>query len=154
MAARAIASLKASPEPDYITCLLFKLLLVNYLRFIKAQAASLTGSAVDFLVTIVCVEGLRLGPVLASALGNVAGGCANFYLGRHHVFEVSHHRATSQGVRYALVWAGSLLLNAGGMYLLTSMAHANYLLSKVVVSLLVGFGFNYPLHLHFVFRTK
>ena len=127
---------------------------MRYPRFLKAQAASLAGTAVDFLVTISCVEGLHLWPVAATMLGNTAGGCTNFYLGRHHVFQVSHHRATSQGVRYLLVWVGSLLLNAGGMYLLTSVAHANYLLSKIVVSLLVGFGFNYTLQLHFVFRTK
>ena len=127
---------------------------MNYHRFIKAQAASLAGTVVDFLATICLVEGLGVAKVAASTLGNVAGGLTNFYLGRHHVFQVSHHQATSQGLRYMLVWAGSLLLNAGGMYMLTSVAHANYLLSKVVVSLLVGFGFNYPLQLHFVFRTK
>jgi putative flippase GtrA len=127
---------------------------VRYPRFLKAQAASLTASAVDFLVTVVLVEGLRVWPVAATMLGNVAGGIANFYLGRHHVFKVSSHRAASQGVRYSVVWLGSLLLNAGGMYLLADLAHANYLLSKVVVSLLVGFGFNYPLQLYFVFRSK
>lgn len=87
-------------------------------------------------------------------LGNVAGGITNFYLGRHHVFKVSHQQVASQGVRYSVVWLGSLLLNAAGMYLLADVAHANYLLSKLVVSLLVGFGFNYPLQLYFVFRTK
>jgi len=123
-------------------------------RFLKAQAAALAGSAVDFLTTICLVEGLHTGPVVATMLGNVAGGVTNFYLGRHQVFKVSQHRAASQGARYAVVWLGSLLLNAAGMYLLADMMHVNYLLSKLVVSLLVGFGFNYPLQLHFVFRSK
>jgi len=127
---------------------------VRYPRFLKAQAASLAGSAVDFLVTIGLVETLHFWPVAATMLGNVMGGITNFYLGRNHVFKVSHQRAASQGVRYSAVWLGSLLLNAAGMYLLTEAAHANYLLSKIVVSLLVGFGFNYPLQLYFVFRTK
>jgi membrane protein YqaA with SNARE-associated domain len=127
---------------------------VRYPRFLKAQAASLAGTAADFIVTIILVEGLRVWPVAATMLGNAAGGLTNFYLGRNHVFKVSHHRAASQGVRYSVVWLGSLLLNAVGMYLLTDLAHANYLLSKTVVSLLVGFGFNYPLHLYFVFRSK
>ena len=127
---------------------------MNNRRFLKAQAAALAGSAVDFLTTICLVEGLHIGPVVATMLGNVAGGIINFYLGRHQVFKVSQHRATSQGVRYSAVWLGSLLLNAGGMYLLANVARANYLLAKIVVSLLVGFGFNYPLQLHFVFRSK
>jgi len=127
---------------------------MNFRRFLKAQAASLASSAVDFLTTICLVEGLHAGPVAASVVGNVAGGVTNFYLGRHQVFKVSQHRAASQGVRYAVVWLGSLLLNAGGMYLLADVARANYLLAKLVVSLLVGFGFNYPLQLYFVFRSK
>jgi membrane protein YqaA with SNARE-associated domain len=127
---------------------------MNNRRFLKAQASSLAGSAADFLTTICLVEGLHLWPVVATMLGNVAGGVTNFYLGRHHVFKVSQHRAASQGGRYVVVWLGSLLLNAAGMYWLADVAHANYLLSKLVVSLLVGFGFNYPLQLYFVFRSK
>lgn len=138
------------PSPS----LAFSTLYVRYPKFLKAQAASLAGSAVDFLTTICLVEGLHAWPVAATMLGNVAGGITNFYLGRNHVFKVSQHRAASQGGRYAVVWLGSLLLNAAGMYVLTDVAHANYLLSKLVVSLLVGFGFNYPLQLYFVFRSK
>lgn len=121
-------------------------------RLLKAQAASAAGSAVDFLVTVACVEVLR-GPVLlATALGNVAGGVVNFYLGRHLVFAAAGRPVAAQGGRYFLVWLGSLLLNVGGVYLFTKLLRLHYVPSKLLVSLLVGVGFNYVLQLYFVFR--
>ena len=123
-------------------------------RLLKAQAASAAGTAVDFLVTIVCVEVFHSWYLLGTMLGNTAGGITNFYLGRHLVFKVSQQQARHQGIRYVLVWLVSLLLNAAGVYLCTQVLHANYLASKVLVSLLVGIGFNYFMQLHFVFKQS
>ena len=128
--------------------------MVRLPRLLKAQAASLAGTAVDFLVTIGCVEGLHSWYLLATVLGNTAGGITNFYLGRHLVFKASQQNAQGQGVRYFFVWLGSMLLNASGVYLFTQGLHANYLYSKILVSLLVGIGFNYFLQLHFVFKKS
>ncbi|MEJ7664655.1 MAG: GtrA family protein [Hymenobacter sp.] len=126
--------------------------MVGSYRFLRAQAAAATGTAVDFLVTIALVEGLHSWYLLATALGNAAGGLVNFYLGRHYVFQAPGRRVSAQGGRYFLVWLGSMILNAGGVYLFTQGLHVNYLASKVLVSLVVGVGFNYFLQLHFVFR--
>lgn len=125
---------------------------MRYSRFVAAQAASLAGTAVDFLVTIVGVEVLRIWYLPATVLGNVAGGITNFYLGRYHVFGAAQARARGQAFRYLLVWLGSLLLNAAGVYGLTQGLHLKYLLSKIVVGLLVGLGFNYVMQVKFVFR--
>ena len=125
---------------------------MHYRRLVKAQAASLAGTAVDFLVTIFCVEVLHSWYLLATMLGNAAGGTTNFYLGRYLVFQASQQRAQAQGMRYFLVWLGSMLLNAGGVYVCTQVLHLNYLISKIVISLVVGLGFNYSLQLYFVFR--
>lgn len=127
---------------------------MQFYRLLKAQAASAAGTATDFLVTIVCVEVLNSWFLLATVLGNTAGGITNFYLGRHLVFKVSQQRARQQAIRYFGVWLGSLLLNAAGVYVLTQLLHVNYLCSKVIVSLLVGIGFNYSLQLHFVFKQS
>ncbi len=127
---------------------------MRYSQFIAAQAAAAAGTAVDFLVTIAGVEGLHLWYLLATVLGNVAGGGTNFYLGRHRVFEASEQSARGQAFRYFLVWTGSLLLNAAGVYLLTQGLGLKYLISKIVVSVVVGFGFNYVLQAKFVFKKS
>ncbi|WP_046244163.1 GtrA family protein [Hymenobacter terrenus] len=127
---------------------------MRYSRLVKAQAASLAGTAVDFLVTIGCVEVLHSWYLAATVLGNIAGGITNFCLGRYLVFDASQQNAPLQGGKYFLVWLGSMLLNATGIYLFTQVLHANYVYSKIVVSLLVGIGFNYFLQLHFVFKKS
>nr|WP_262908868.1 GtrA family protein [Hymenobacter translucens] len=118
----------------------------------RQQAAAAAGTAVDFLVTIACVEGLHRWYMLATVLGNVAGGLTNFFINRHLVFRATQQRAPAQGARYLLVWLGGMLLNATGVYLFTQYLHTNYLLSKTLVSLLIGLGFTYPLQVHFVFK--
>lgn len=125
---------------------------MRYLQLAKAQGASLAATAVDFLVTVACVQGLHWWYLLATVLGNGAGGVTNFFLGRHYVFHAAQHRAPAQGRRYALVWAGSLLLNAAGVFFFTRVLGLNYLFGKTVVSLAVGLGFNYLLQRHFVFK--
>jgi putative flippase GtrA len=123
---------------------------VHYSRLVKAQAASLAGTIVDFLVTITCVEVLHSWYLLATVLGNAAGGITNFYL----VFQASQHSAQLQGIRYFMVWLGSMLLNAAGVYLFTQVLRLNYVYSKIVVSLFVGIGFNYLLQQYFVFKKS
>lgn len=111
-------------------------------------------TVVDFLVTIGCVEGLHAWYLLATVLGNTAGGITNFYLGRHFVFHAAGPGHPAQAGRYVLVWAGSMLLNAAGVFLFTHALGVNYLYSKIVVSLVVGLGFNYLLQRYFVFRKS
>ena len=127
---------------------------VRFPRLAKAQLASLLGTGVDFLVTIFCVEALHSWYLLATVLGNAAGGVTNFYLGRHFVFHAAQESTPAQGARYLLVWLGSMGLNAAGVYLLAQGLHLNYLHSKIGVSLLVGVGFNYLLQRYFVFKKS
>ena len=111
----------------------------------------MAATVVDFLVTIICVELLHSWYLAATVLGNTAGGITNFCLGRYFVFEATQQNARAQGGRYLGVWLGSMLLNATGVYFCTQVLHINYVISKIVVSLLVGIGFNYLLQRHFVF---
>lgn len=113
--------------------------------------ASLAATVVDFLVTIGGVEVLHSWYLAATVLGNVAGGITNFCLGRYFVFDATRQDVRVQGGRYLGVWLGSMLLNATGVYFCTKVLHTNYVVSKIVVSLLVGIGFNYVLQRHFVF---
>jgi putative flippase GtrA len=120
--------------------------------FIKAQAASLIASGVDFLMTVFFVEVLQLKAVLAAALGTISGGMVNFSLGRYWVFKSATKPIPMQALKYLVVWIGNLLLNIGGMTIMIHYVHANYMVSKILVSLLVGVFYNYLLQGKFVFK--
>ncbi|WP_162902740.1 GtrA family protein [Taibaiella koreensis] len=121
--------------------------------FLKAQASSLIATGVDFGVTFICKQ--LLGWFFAaSVIGNICGGITNFLLGRNWVFSSKTNKAGWQALKYIVVWAGNLLLNAGGVYVFTEIIKLEDWISKIIISLLVGIGYNYVLQKFFVFRKQ
>jgi len=122
------------------------------LTFIKAQASSLIATFLDFSTTIVLVNFFVQDPFNSSIAGTICGGVTNFMINRYWVFEASHDKMGGQALKYFMVWVGNLVLNAGGMYLILHQTQWNYVVSKAVVALIVGFGYNYVFQKKLVFR--
>jgi putative flippase GtrA len=122
--------------------------------FLKANVASLIASLIDYLITIMLVQLFHADVVWAGVTGTVCGGVINFMIGRVWVFKATEVQARKQAWRYLLVWLGNLILNAGGLYLLTKQLGVHYILAKVVTSLTVALGWNYPLQKRFVFLNN
>ncbi|GAB3834302.1 GtrA family protein [Pontibacter sp. E15-1] len=120
--------------------------------FLKAQAASLVASAVDFLVTIIAVELCGFWYLAGTTVGTVSGGVTHFTLGRTWVFHAADKTIPAQAIKYFLVWNGSLLLNASGVYVITHYGGGSYVYSKVITSVLVGFFYNYLIQKRYVFK--
>ena len=120
--------------------------------FIKAQAASLTATFVDFSVTIILKELAGSWYLLASVLGTICGGMVNFRMNRRWVFSARDRKVQTQAVKYVLVWIGNLVLVSAGVFFLTHYGGISYLVSKIAVSVLVGFFYNYTLQKRFVFK--
>ncbi len=120
--------------------------------FLKAQASSLISTMVDFLVTVLLREVFQVWYLTASVTGTVCGGVTNFMLGRNWVFLSKEDEVEYQAVKYLIVWLGNLALNAGGTYVFTSVLGIEYWMSKILISLIVGIGYNYVLQKFFVFK--
>ena len=120
--------------------------------FIKAQAASFTATALDFSVTIILKELAGSWYLLASVLGTISGGIVNFTMNRRWVFSARDRKMHSQAIRYILVWIGNLILVSAGVFILTHYGGISYLVSKIAVSVIVGFFYNYTLQKRFVFK--
>ena len=123
--------------------------------FLKAQAASIIGSAADFLVYMVMVQLTANTPgmvSLATAEGAIAGGIVNFLISRKWVFSGGQKRKHVQALRYVLVWIGSILLNSLGMYLISYYTTLNFAVARVLVGVLIGVTYNYSLQKRFVFK--
>src|SRR5215218_9824230 len=119
--------------------------------FLKANMASLIAASFDYLVTILLRQIFKVDAVLSSISGTVIGGIVHFYVCRWWVFRAGQAAALCQGKRYLIIWFGNLLLNAGGVYMLINFARWNYIISKVIISLTVAFGYNYPMQKSYVF---
>lgn len=121
------------------------------LSFLKVQAASIAGSVLDYLLTIVLVSVLHWGYVLASLSGNILGAVTLFVLCRNWIFRPEKGNIRVQVIRFMLVFAGNMLLASIGIYLLTHYFHIQYILSKTIVSVLLGVSYNYVMQKKFVF---
>ncbi|CAN5484507.1 hypothetical protein BH11BAC3_BH11BAC3_30750 [soil metagenome] len=121
--------------------------------FLKANVASLTASFCDFLVTFILKQFLQLDAVLASIIGTIIGGIVNFFIGRQWVFVSVDSPVFHQGKRYLLTWTGNLILNAWGVYMLIEFAKLNYMIAKVITSIVVAVAYNYPIQKRYVFKN-
>lgn len=127
---------------------------VNSLRdskFVRFQFTALLATVVDFSSTIFFKSVLEFYYVIAVGLGATLGGITAFILNRHWVFNSTSAHPFQQAIKYALVVAGSILLNTTGTYLLTEYLSFTYLISKAIVALIVGFTYSYYLSKRFVF---
>ena len=123
-------------------------------KFTKAQASAIFATAVDFLVSLFTYEVCGLSYVLSSFIGALSGGIVNCVVNYHWVFGSDGQHKRYVAVKYFLVWAGSILLNTAGTYLLTELTGYYFILSKAVTSVLVAFLWNYQMQRYFVYRNR
>ena len=121
--------------------------------YLKAQASSLVASAIDFGVTIIAVNLFGWWYLAASITGTVTGGAVNFYVNRKWVFESESTAIKWQILKYVLVWTGNLIIVTAGVFMLTHFFNLNYVLAKVLSSILTGVSYNYIMQKQFIFSS-
>jgi putative flippase GtrA len=121
-------------------------------QFLKAQGSSLISSTVDFLSTFLIKELGFAQPLWTAIFGTICGGVTNFLINRNWVFKSQKRKVIGQIFKYILIWSGNLGLNAFGNWLLLNQTNWHYLVIKILVSLIVGFTYNYFLQKKFVFK--
>jgi putative flippase GtrA len=119
--------------------------------FIRVQVASISGSLVDYLTTIIAVECFQWNYLIANGAGNILGGTLQFVLCKKWAFGLNAGNTGLQVSKFALVFLGNLLLSASGVYFLTHHLGINYLISKTLVSVFLGVTYNYYMQKKFVF---
>jgi putative flippase GtrA len=120
--------------------------------FLKAQFTSLSASLVDYSTTMLLAYVCAVNKQHASMAGLIAGGIFHFTISRRWVFDAVDKNRYVQMARYLLVWIGNFLLNMGGLYLMLHYTPIELYISKIVVSVAVGLGYNYVLQKNFVFK--
>ena len=121
--------------------------------YLKAQASSLVASATDFGVTIIAANLFGWWYLAASITGTVTGGAVNFYVNRKWVFESESTAIKWQILKYILVWTGNLIIVTAGVFVLTHFFNLNYVLAKVLSSVITGLSYNYIMQKQFIFSS-
>lgn len=122
-------------------------------QWLRHHTTAVVATAVDYAVMVVLVELAGVGPVPATAVGAFAGAVTGFIMGRHFTYRVASVPVRAQAWRYALISAASLGLNAVGEYVFFHVVGLQYLVARVVTSIIVNNAWNYPMQRFFVFST-
>jgi phosphatidylglycerophosphate synthase/putative flippase GtrA len=118
----------------------------------RAWVASVIATVVDYGTFTVLVELAGVYTGSSRALGALLGAITNFTVNKLWTFRTQGESVWHEMPRYAAISLTSLLLNTLGVVLLTDGLHWNPLVAAALVGILVGVGWNLPLHRHFVFR--
>lgn len=129
------------------------------------MATSQVSAWVDFLTSFITFAWLSFAAGNAAAAGAIAGGVVNCTLNYRWTFRGSDCPVANVVVKYFMVWAGSLFLNAYGTEILTDICLESSLLNiwgfseklrftiaRLTVSFLVSVGWNLLLQRKFVYR--
>jgi len=136
--------------------------------FLRAQFSSQISSITDFTTTIVLAKVFGLYYVYATFLGSVCGGIVNCIINYQWTFKAQGSKKRYVAIKYLTVWTGSIFFNTSGTYLVTELlgrfiwlrellGHLFddvFIVSKVFVSLIVGFVWNYNMQRLFVYKDR
>ena len=134
--------------------------------FLRAQFSSQISSAADFMITILSAKVFHIYYVYATGIGSIIGGILNCFINYYWTFKAQDCKKKYVVIKYILVWIGSFCLNTWGVYLMTESIQSIpwvqetltyffddiFIVSKLFVSLLVGWIWNYNMHRIFVYK--
>jgi len=128
----------------------FKVPLIT--SFLRYNASAYTATFFDYGVFLFCLEILNIYYPIATFIGATTGATVAFLLGRNWTFRNKEEVITKQSMKFLAVVAGSILLNTLGVYLVTEYIGINEKISKIIVAVFVGVGYNFPMQRYFVFK--
>lgn len=136
--------------------------------FLRAQFSSQISSLTDYIVSFTLVNAFGLLYGYATLFGNVSGGIINCIINYKWTFKAKGSKKKHVAIKYLMVWVVNLFLNWQGTILATEfvlnwiptdglpnfVVNNIFMIPKAIVSLLVGFGWNYNMQRIFVYKDR
>ena len=122
--------------------------------FFRYNIIAVLATLVDFLIFILLYEIFDIWYVASTFMSAICGGVAAFILNRNWTFMGKDGKLSSQAIKYLLVWGSSILLNTAGLYLIVENTDMGGIVSKIIVSVIVGICFNFLMNKYFVFKLR
>jgi putative flippase GtrA len=117
------------------------------LKFLKFGVVGISGMAVDFGITSVFKELLKVKKYISNSIGFTLAASSNFVLNRVWTFNSNDPQVMVQYSKFVLIALVGLAINNVTIYIFTDrLFRLNFYLSKGIATLLVffwNFGMNY-----------
>ncbi len=126
----------------------------SVLLFLRAQVSAFSGGITDYGFMILLTELLNIHFTISILISGTAGAIVNFCINRYWAFKIHGQYSSSaknQAARFFTVVIGSISLKSSGTYLLHHILNLDYKFGRLLIDLIVSYGFNYPLMRFWVF---
>lgn len=120
-------------------------------QFIKFCVVGGSGVFVDFGITYLCKELLRINKYVANSLGFLCASTTNYLLNRIWTFHNDNPDIAAQYLRFLSIALVGLVINNGTIYLLHERLRWNFYFSKLCAIGVVTF-WNFFMNYFFNFR--
>src|SRR5260221_4864907 len=117
-------------------------------KIAKFGVVGLTGMCIDFLVTWLLKEKLRLNKYVANSIGFTCAVINNFYLNLKWTFQVSGQNTNIYFIKFVLISIVGLALNNMFVYIFNEKLCLNFYISKALAVLCV-FVWNFTANNYF-----
>lgn len=106
-------------------------------KFLKFGVVGFSGVFVDFGITWLCREKLRLNQYLANSTGFLTAVVSNYTLNRIWTFESHDPSVATQFSKFLLASIVGLAINNGIIYLLNERFRVNFYVAKLIATAVV-----------------
>ena len=100
-------------------------------KFLKFGVVGCSGMIIDFGMTYLCKEILKLNKFLSNAIGFILAATSNYFLNRVWTFESQSEQIGTQYIQFMIVSTIGLCINSLVLYLLNEKLKWNFYLSKL-----------------------
>jgi len=120
------------------------------IKFAKFGIVGFSGVIVDFSLTYLFKEKLKVQKYIANAIGFTSAASSNYYLNRIWTFNSHNPEIAMEYTRFLGISLIGLLINTLVIYLLVSKTKSNFYLAKLVAIFIVTI-WNFVINLNYTF---
>ena len=110
-----------------------------FFKFLKFSVVGFSGIFVDFGITFILKQKLKIHKYIASSIGFAFATLSNYYLNRIWTFNSTQVNAITQFEKFFLIALIGLIISNAIIYLLNNKLKLNFWLCKIVAIVLVSF---------------
>ncbi|NQV01453.1 MAG: GtrA family protein [Bacteroidia bacterium] len=120
------------------------------LKFVKFGIVGFSGVIVDFSITFVCKEYLKIQKYIANAIGFTIAAITNYFLNRVWTFESTNPNVILEFTRFFVIALIGLGINSTIVWAMTGKLKVNFYISKLVATIVVT-AWNFLINAYYTF---
>jgi putative flippase GtrA len=121
-------------------------------KFLKFGMVGFSGFIIDFGITYLCKEIIRIPKYVSNGIGFLIAATSNYFLNRIWTFQSDNPNVAGEYIEFIFVSIIGLILNTLIVYLLSEKLKWNFYFSKVCAIAIVTF-WNFFANLYITFKT-